>query len=62
MIGVISALAIFFIELIIAHRNEKIQIGKGNHEIEKYPNKNEIGVQCDLILESAAKLHRSISI
>ena len=62
MIGVISALAIFFIELIIAHRNEKIQIGKGTHKIEKYPNKNEIGVQCDLILESAATLHRRISI
>ena len=62
MIGVISALAIFFIELIIAHRNEKIQIEKGNHKIEKYPNKNEMGVQCDLILESAATLHRRISI
>ena len=62
MIGVISALAIFFIELIIAHRKEKIQIGKGNHKIEKYPNKNEIGVQCDRILESAATLHRRISI
>ena len=62
MIGVISALAIFFIELIIAHRNEKIQMGKRNHKIEKYPNKNEIGVQCDLILESVATLHRRISI
>ena len=62
MIGVISALAIFFIELIIAHRKEKIQIGKGTHKIEKYPNKNEIGVQCDLILESVATLHRRISI
>lgn len=62
VIGVISALAIFFIELIIAHRSEKIQIGKGNHEIEKYSNRNEIGVHCDLILESAATLHRRISI
>ena len=62
MIGVIFALAIFFIELIIAHRNEKIQMGKRNHKIEKYPNKNEIGVQCDLILESVATLHRRISI
>ena len=62
VIGVISALAIFFIELIIAHRSEKIQIGKRNQEIEKYQNKNEIGVQCDLISESAATLHRRISI
>ena len=62
VIGVISALAIFFIEHIIADRNEKIQIGKGNHKIEKYPKKNEIGVQCDLILESAVILHRRISI
>ena len=61
VIGVISALAIFFIELIIAHRNEKIQFGKQNQKI-KYPNNNEIGVQCDLILESTATLHRRISI
>ena len=51
MIGVISALAIFFIELIIAHRNEKIQMSNQNHKVEKYSNTNEIGVQCDLIQE-----------
>ena len=60
MIGVISALAIFFIELIVAHRNEKVQMGNQNHK--KYSNTNEIAVQCDLILESAATLHRRISI
>ena len=49
IIGVISALAIFFIELIIAHRNGKIQMSKQNHMIEKYSNTNEIGVQCNLI-------------
>ena len=49
MIGVISALAIFFIELIIAHRNEKIPMSKQNHKVEKHSNTNEIGVQCDLI-------------
>ena len=62
MIGVISALAIFFIELIIAHRNEKVQMGNRNYKIQKYSNTNEIAVQCDLILESAATLHRRISI
>ena len=49
LIGVISALAIFFIELIMAHRNEKIQMSNQNHKVEKYSNTNEIGVQCDLI-------------
>ena len=62
MIGVISALAIFFIELIIAHRNEKIEMSKRIWKIKKYSNTNEIGVQCDLILESAVILHRRISI
>ena len=46
MIGVISALAIFFIENIIAKRNEKVEI-----EIDKgsYSKTVEVGVQCDLI-------------
>ena len=49
VIGVISALAIFFIEHIIAHRNEKIPMSQQNHKVEKHSNTNEIGVQCDLI-------------
>ena len=49
MIGALSAVAIFFVELIIAHRNEEIDMSKQSHKIEKYSNTNEIGVQCDLI-------------
>ena len=44
MIGVISALAIFFIENIIAKRNEKVDTDKGS-----YSKTVEVGVQCDLI-------------
>ena len=62
MIGVVSALAIFFFELIIAHRNEKIQIVTQNCKIEKYSNTNEVATQCDLILESAATFRRRTSI
>ena len=44
MIGVISALAIFFFENIIAKRNEKVDTDKGS-----YSKTVEVGVQCDLI-------------
>ena len=44
MIGVISALAIFFIENIIARRNEKVETNK-----RRYSKTVEVGVQCDLI-------------
>ena len=62
MIGVISALAIFFIEHIIAHRNEKIQMSNRICTIKKYSSTNEIGLQCDLILENAASLQRRVSL
>jgi hypothetical protein len=57
MIGVISAILIFFIEHIIAKRNEKVKTDKGN-----YSKTIEVGVQCDLILKSAGTLHRRMSI
>ena len=73
MIGLISALAIFFIEKIITHRNETIQTDKESGSCqdilsislssqENYSKNSEIRVQCDPFLESAAKLHRRISI
>ena len=71
MIGVISALAIFFIEKIISHRNETIQTDKESGSCqdilsisfssqENSSKNTDVGVQCDP--ESAAKLHRRISI
>ena len=71
MIGIISALAIFFIEKIISHRNETIQTDKESGSCqdilsisfssqENYSKNTDVGVQCDP--ESAAKLHRRISI
>ena len=73
MIGIISALAIFFVEKIITHRNENVQRDKESRSCqdilsisfssqENYSKNTEVGVQCDLFLESAAKLHRRISI
>ena len=73
MIGIISALAIFFIEKKITHRNENVQRDKESGSCqdilsisfssqENYSKNAEVRVQCDLFLESAAKLHRRISI
>ena len=73
MIGVISALAIFFIEKSITHRNENVQtdkesvvcqdiLGMSFSSQENYSKTIEVGVQYDPFLESAAKLHRRISI
>ena len=73
MIGIISALAIFFIEKSITHRNENVQtdkesgvcqdiLGKSFSSQENYSKTIEVGVQYDPFLESAAKLHRRMSI
>ena len=73
MIGVSSALAIFFIEKIMTRRNETIQtdkesgvcqdiLGKSFSSQDNYSKTIEVGVQYDPFLESTAKLHRRISI
>ena len=73
MIGIISALAIFFIEKIITHRNENVKRDKESGSCqdilsisfssqENYSKTAEVGVQYDPFLESAAKLNRRISI
>ena len=73
IIGVISALAIFFIEKIMTRRNETIQtdkesgvcqdiLGKSFSSQDNYSKTIEVGVQYDPFLESTAKLLRRISI
>ena len=56
IIGVISALAIFFIENIIAKRNEKVETETGKHKIENNSKTIKDEVQCDLNLESLKAL------
>ena len=73
MIGIISALAIFFVEKIITHRNENVQREKESGPCqdilsisfstqENCSKNTEVEVQFDVFSESAAKLHRRISI
>ena len=56
IIGVISALAIFFIENIIVKRNEKVETEQVKHKMENYSKTNEDEVQYDPNFESIKAL------
>ena len=56
MIGVISALAIFFIENIIAKRNEKVETEQVKHKMENYSKTIKDEVQFDPNFESLKAL------
>ena len=56
MIGVISALAIFFIENIIVKRNEKVETEQVKQNMENYSKNTKDEVQCDPNFESLKAL------
>ena len=56
IIGVISALAIFFIENIITKRNEKVETEQLKHKMENYSKTIKDEVQCDPNFESLKAL------